>query len=100
MNGKSWLTILGAAIAAVAFSDHAFAAGCAGGACGDLVVQSQNGCVILVNRNPRQAIKVISIAIPSTVYDVPANSQIRPTVYGGSGECHRSWYQDYTANYM
>jgi hypothetical protein len=99
MNGKSCLTVLGLSIATIAFSSPALA-GCGGSACGDLVVQSQGGCVLLVNRNPRQAIKVISIAVPSTVYDVPANSQITPTVYGGSGACHRTWYQDYTANYM
>lgn len=99
MHGKSWLIILGAAMATVAFSDHAFAA-CQGNACDDLGVQQSGACVVLVNRNARKAIKVVSIAMPSTVYDVPANSTITPTVWGGSGECHKTWFQNYNANYM
>lgn len=99
MNRKLWSIAVVAALATVAFNDHAFA-GCQGSACGELVVQQQDGCIILVNRNPNRAIKVISIAVPSTVYDVYANSSLKPTVYGGSGACHTSWYQNYSANYM
>jgi hypothetical protein len=98
MNGKSWLIILSLTIAMFAFSERAFA-GCNGNACGDLVVQQQDGCVILVNRNPRQAIKIISDSRPSSIYDVYANSQSRPTVIGGGG-CHRTWFANYSANYM
>lgn len=49
MNGKSWLIILGAAVATVVFSDQAFAQ-CQGNACGDPIVEQHDGCVILVNR--------------------------------------------------
>ncbi|MEY9394007.1 hypothetical protein ABIF99_009524 [Bradyrhizobium japonicum] len=99
MKSKSSLIILGSVFTTVLFSDHAFAQ-CQGSACGDLVVQERNGCIILVNRNPNRAIKVTSIAVPSTIYDVYANSEKRPTVYGGSGACHTSWYQRYSADYM
>jgi len=71
---------------------------CQGNACGDLVVQQQDGCIVLVNKNPSKKIKIVSNAVPSTVYDVYANSQTTPTVYGG-GQCHKQWYQSYNANY-
>jgi len=83
MNGKSWLIILGATIATVAFSGHAFAQ-CEGKRVRAILASSNRvDAVILVNKNQKQAIKVISIAVPSTVYDVYANSTITPTVLWG-----------------
>lgn len=96
MSMKSLLVIV---TALIAFSDSAFAQ-CNGGACGDLRVQQQGGCVVLANANPKRAIKVVSDSRPSSVYDVPANSSITPNVIFGPGVCHKTWFQKYSANYM
>ena len=68
MIGKSSLIVLGSVVVTALFSDQAFAQ-CQGNACGDLVIQQQGGCIVLVNRNPNRAIKIISNAVPSTVYE-------------------------------
>lgn len=73
-------------------------AACRGDACRYLVVQEENGCIVLVNNHESRRIRVDGDNwVPGYVYYVQANSRMTPKVQGGG--CHRDWYSSHNATF-